>query len=649
MSQNEIQMENIPSNVVESLAQPSWKEKWQYAFDNYMSKGTPALIMGLAVISMLLIVGVSLFVWVTRTAPEEIDLPQLIWMSMMRTFDAGTMGGDTGSGLFLLSMLFVTMAGIFVISTLIGILSSGLDTKLAELRRGRSKVIERGHTVILGWNEQIFSILSELAIANQNVAKPCVVVLGNRDKTEMEEEIHERMSNLKHLRIVCRSGDALELVDLEMVNLNLAKSIIILSQQTEDADAGVIKTVLSIVRAPTRKAAPYHIIAQLLSEKNLEVARLVGGDEVEFILVGEIIARIMAQTCRQSGLSTVYTELMDFGGDEIYFKQEPDLVGSTYAHALLAYEDSTIIGLCHPASTPKLNPPMDMRIEQGTSIIAISADDDTIVLSSIMEKKIDMACIKQAQPMSLEAEHVLILGWNWRAPAIIKELDHYVTYGSKITVVANYPQEEGEEMLQLCTPFVRVKVNYQQGDITDRTTLDALPFERIGYVVLLAYADIYKAQQADSITLITLLQLRDIEDRYGYSFSIVSEMIDARNQRLAAVTHADDFVVSSLLVSLLISQIAEEKRLGAVFSDLFGNEGSEIYLKPVENYVQVDVALNFYTVIEAARQQGHTAIGYRVLAHAHHVQQAYGVVINPPKSKEIIFAAHDQIIVLAEE
>ena len=36
--------------------------------------------------------------------------------------------------------------------------------------------------------------------------------------------------------------------------------------------------------------------------------------------------------------------LMNFGGDEIYFKQEPNLSGKTYGEALLAFETSTLMG-----------------------------------------------------------------------------------------------------------------------------------------------------------------------------------------------------------------------------------------------------------------------------------------------------------------
>ena len=79
----------------------------------------------------------------------------------MRTLDSGTMGGDAGWG-FRLVMLLVTLGGIFVVSALIGVLSTGLEGKLDELRKGRSRVLEKDHTIILNWSPSIFDIISEL-------------------------------------------------------------------------------------------------------------------------------------------------------------------------------------------------------------------------------------------------------------------------------------------------------------------------------------------------------------------------------------------------------------------------------------------------------------------------------------------------------
>jgi hypothetical protein len=59
-----------------------------------------------------------------------------------------------------------------------------------------------------------------------------------------------------------------------------------------------------------------------------------------------LISKITAQTCRQSGLSVVYTELLQFDGDEIYFNEEKSLAGKTYKDALCSHTTlHAIIGL----------------------------------------------------------------------------------------------------------------------------------------------------------------------------------------------------------------------------------------------------------------------------------------------------------------
>ena len=58
--------------------------------------------------------------------------------------------------------------------------------------------------------------------------------------------------------------------------------------------------------------------------------------------------------------------------------------------------------------------------------------------------------------------------------------------------------------------------------------------------------------------------------------------------------------------------------------------------------------MNFYTVAEAARRRGQTAIGYRIAAQAGDAAQTYGVYTNPRKSEMVTFAPQDKVIVIAE-
>ena len=165
----------------------------------------------------------------------------------------------------------------------------------------------------------------------------------------------------------------------------------------------------------------------------------------------------------------------------------------------------------------------------------------------------------------------------------------------------------------------------------------------------MAYSDLLDHQRADGKTLVTLLHLRDIAAKTGRPFSIVSEMLDLRNRNLATVTRSDDFIVSDRLVSLTITQLAENPGLKPVLDDLFDVEGSEVYLKPATDYISMDGPTDFYTVVEAARRRGQVALGYRQLRRANDSRANYGVVLNPDKANAVEFGEDDQIIVLAEE
>lgn len=624
----------------------NWQARVRYRFDNVFAKGTGALIALLAAASLVIIFVVALIVKVFNLAPDDIPLPKLIWMGLMRTLDSGTMGGDEGGWPFLFAMLTVTIGGIFVVSTLIGVLSAGIEERLDALRRGRSRVVESGHTVILGWSPAIITLVSELVEANASQRDACIVIMGDKDTVEMQAAIADKIDDLRTTRVVCRNGNAIEATDLQLVSLQTAKSIIVLRPDGEDPDSQVIKVLLAITKSPTRRPEPYHIVAEIYNPENFDVAKMVGGDEVELIAVGDLVARIMAQTCRQSGLSIVYTELLDFGGDEIYFKAEPALVGATIADALHTFQSAAVIGIRTNAGVSKLNPPLDTVIGGDDQLIFVAADDSNIQYYGRDRLVVDESLIKTGTVTVVAPEHTLILGWNWRTSAVIRELDNYVTAGSQITVVASEISSEAAEIAGAMT-LQNQLLHFVTADTTKRKVLEGLDLAAYRHIIVMSYADVLETQLADARTLVTLLHLRDMADRNGHRFSIVSEMLDVRNRNLAEITQADDFIVSDRMISLMMAQVATNKALNTVFADLFDADGAEVYLKPIGDYVQTGVALDFYTVIESASRRSETAIGYRLDVNNNMPELQYGVVINPNKADSITFDAKDMIIVLA--
>lgn len=630
---------------------PTLRQRLRYRFDNLMSHGTPAMISVLFILSLAVITVAGTILAFTRFSQDDngpLSIGEAIWESLMRTLDPGTMGGDTGIG-FRAVMLFVTLGGIFIVSALIGVLNNAIQDRMELLRKGRSVVLENNHTVILGWSLQIFTILSELMIANENKRNARIVILAEMDKIEMEQEIRDRVKVIGSTRIICRSGDSIDVNDLEIVNPQASKSIIILSPDHDnDPDTSIIKTVLAITNNPNRRAEPYHIVTQLRDETNLNLLKMVGErDNVQAVLSGDLIARVVAQTSRQSGLSIVYTELMNFGGDEIYLQHEPSLIGKTYGESLSLFDDSSLIGLKKGDRKILVSPPVDTLIEKDDRIIALSEDDDTIHLSNLKLIPINEQALRSSHnPVKPKTEKCLIVGWNRSGATIVRELDNYVPKGSLLTIFSDTYAVD-KQLKRQGVKLQNQKLTVVEGDTTDRELLNKLGVEEYDHVIVLANSGL-DHREADAKTLVTLLHLRHMAGQDATPFSIVSEMLDIRNRELAEVTQVDDFIVSDHLISLMLSQLSENADLFDVFNNIFDPEGVEIYLKPISDYVETETAVNFYTVVEAARRRGETAIGYRLDAEAKDASKSYGVHTNPVKSKTVTFSEHDKVIVIAE-
>lgn len=623
------------------MKKTSFGEKFRYWFDGIMAKGTIALIGLLFVITIVFIAIVSGIVAIFDIRPageKTYGFAEAMWGSLMRTLDSGTMGGDTGTG-FRIAMLIITIGGVIVVASLIGVISGAFDSKVEELRKGKSRVLETEHTLILGWSSKVFPIISELVIANESRKNPRIVVLADMDKVEMDDQIRAQLGSTGKTKIICRSGDPMNLADLELASPHSARSVIVLSpEDSDDPDSVVIKTTLALTNNPRRKDDKFHIVGEIQDANNLEAARLVGKDEAHWVLAGDLISRITVQSTRQSGLSVVYSELLDFDGDEVYFTTQPALTGKTYFETQSAFADAAVMGIVK-GGVVHINPAADTVIADGDRLIVIAEDDDKISLGAAGTANVD--AIASFTELQAEPEQTLVLGYNLGVHAMIRELAEYVAPGSSLTVVADMDAPHFESTVDFPVEFLRA-------DTTSRAILEGLDPASFEHIIVLPYKETLEPQRADAKTLITLLHLREIGDRSGVDLNVVSEMLDDRNRELAEVTRADDFIVSDKLISLMLSQVSENKQLTDVFDTLFSSEGSEIYLRPAELYIKPGESVDFYTVLEAARRRGETAIGYRINEFAHSSDRGYGVSVNPVKSETITFTPGDKVVVLAE-
>lgn len=627
-----------------------FNERFRYWVDNIISKGTPALIIGLGIVFFAVAFITGVFVYIAHIAEADgpaMDFSESFWQSLMHVIDQGTVTGESGWA-YRIIMFPVSIAGILLVSTLVSILNAGFQVKLDEMKKGKSIILEENQTVILGWSSKIFPIVSELILANLNQSKSCVVILADMDKTEMEDEIKTKVGNTGKTKVICRSGNPIDVDDLKIANLNYAKSIIIVAPEEPKADTYVIKTIMAIVNSPNRKKEPFNIIAEINDDINRDIAKLVGKDEVTILVGNEVISKITVQSSRQSGLSIVYSNLLGYADNEIYIQPVKNIDGHTFEELLYGFEDICVIGIRFADGRVEINPPLTTKLTKDDYLVVIAEDDVDLEYHRKERMIEDLPEVPVKKDIGFEMHKTLILGWNNNARIVVKELDNYVRPGSEILVMA-----EGsgltERILNLSTELKNQKIKYKNADINDRNELNKLDLKHYNHIIIMSYSDNYPLQEADAITLITLMNIRDMLAKVNHKVSLVTEMLDLKNRALADLTKADDFIISDRMISLILAQLSENKELSIVFDDLFDAEGNEIYIKPYTNYMPPNTTTDFYSVIKATTKRNEIAFGYIKAEYSDNPDKNYGVVLNPNKSDKIKFYDGDKIIMIAEE
>ena len=622
------------------------RDRLRYRFDATLSRGTIGVIawLGALTVVVVLIAGIAVWLLGIRTGGEErTGFIEGIWLNLMRAIDAGALGGDSGWTWRLIALV-VTLAGIFVLSILIGIISSGIESRLEELRKGRTLVVEQGHTLILGWSPKLHQILTELEVANANQRNPCVVVLADRDKVAMEDEVRARAGDGRRTRVICRSGSTSDAADLALVRPEHAKSILVLLDEAS-GDPGVVKTVLALLSIDP-DLERLRVTAEFEGQTSATAIDRATRGRMGIVVSSDVIARVTAQVCRQSGLSLVFQELLDFDGDEIYFQDEPGLLGAAFGDALTAYEHSAVIGVRDAGGVVTLSPSLDRVFGEGDQVIAISADDDTVRLSGPVAR-VTTAGVASEPAIVPVQEQTLLIGWNGLGPTILGELDRYVSPGSGVRLLV--------DPTQLAEPVELPALGNAAVDVIEMDTVDGAQLaaqvnrERYDQVIILCYRTGDTAMD-DARALLTLLQVRQATQEEGPNASVrlITELLDVRDVELARVANPDDFVVSERLTSLMLAQLSENNELRGVFTDLFDAEGVELVLVPAERYALTGMELAFGDVVAAARERGHVAVGVRIVSVAVEGGLAGGgVLVNPPKARRFAFGEGDQVLVLA--
>ena len=604
--------------------------KLKYHFDNLVSKGAGPL-MGLLSIGTLIFVfinGTIAFYVRTDGAPYI----ETLWYTFNHVVDPGYLFGEGGESVpFLILMTIATFWGVLVYSLIISFVATSLRTKIELLQSGRSQVYAKNHIVILDYNDTVPIMIQELNVAYDDSKRNVVVILSNQDAFAIHQHIRSLVPKKKSLKLLVRKGNIHLKKDLEKMHVDDAKAVIVASL----SDVSTIKTLLALKQTQIFSPhTPGHVVCVIRDYKNVTTAKDLGQNNIEVVYVAELKSRVLARSSLHPGLSSIYKNIFSFVGEEILFLDDEQFIGKTMKDLILTLNHTAAIGMVKQG-TAQINLPSDTIFEKGDQLISIAQSAKGYQF--LKEALKSYANVFNQAPYVHTGRKILTIGFNKSTPYVIKDMEKNA--GDDSSLVMLVPTESAKDKLLSKHPESTFKdFRVQVGITFSRQVLEELNLTEFDTIAIFANQDITE-EDADAESLMTLLHIHNLLDDKKKKPSVVIEIEEAQNTEALAYVNVDDFLVSHILISKIMTQIAETRFAHQVIQELVSDTGPEFYLRRANSYIKSKENLPLMAYKEAALAKNQVMVGYKLEQHP--------VILNPDFTETIPFGPKDRIVIVS--
>ena len=318
----------------------SLRERFRYWFDNRMTGGSLGFIRILIAASLLLAVFMAALIILLGFGGEG-ETASVFWDSIATVINAWMPSYEDGSLGYLILMSLTAIAGLLFTSVFIGIITSAIEEKIDNLKRGNSQVIERDHIVVLGFSPGEYTLLSQLILAA--AGKPaCVVLAEDMDRADMEDDLHENLELPENFRIVCRTVDITDPASLEKCSVETCRTVIV----SPADDMKTIKAILAVSALLEDKGAPEISVNAIISKNEHRFPPSIAEtNNISTLQTSSILAKMIAHSCTQTGLSEAFREIFNFEGSEFYLIDLPGIGSLTFEDLSLRLDGASPAGI----------------------------------------------------------------------------------------------------------------------------------------------------------------------------------------------------------------------------------------------------------------------------------------------------------------
>jgi hypothetical protein len=634
-------------------------ERTRFALERLVLRGLRyrLLLAASIVVAVALVAGVLVAL---LDAGSE-DLSESVWWAFLRLTDPGYLGDDEGIARRSISTVVTVLGYLLFLGLLIAILTQWLNQLISKLESGVTPVALSDHVIVLGWSHRTVTIVGELLgtrarverfLARHGARELRIVIMAETVNGELARELRERLGTLwSERQVLLRSGTPLRVDHLERVAFRDAAVLILPGadfgeRRPETIDAQTVRTLLAVSKhAREPGGATPLAVAELYDGRRALVAREAYAGDSEILATDEIVSRLISESVRQRGLCSVFTELLTLNvGSALYVRHIAGLAGARFGEIRGAFPKAIVLGMARSGGGwPALNPDPETVLGDDDLLVFVARSFDDCVPGKRSHRSAQVS-IPAARRSPPESRRILVLGWSRKVPALLENFGHYGEDAFEIDVVSSAPLEERESaMVRHGSGAPSGRVRQIVAGFTAPGVLERLEPRRYDNIVLLASERLDAEEQADATTVFACRMLRGLLSEEGPRPDLFVELMDEENQFLFQGEHVD-VIVSPLLVSYLLSQVALRRELAAVFAELSRPRGPHIALELAQEYLATSQPVRFEDLQRVAAARGEIAIGLRRAG-----SPDGGLALNPDREKTWTLGSDDEMVVLRSD
>ncbi|MFC1580340.1 ion channel DMI1 [Thermodesulfobacteriota bacterium] len=577
-------------------------------------------------------------------------IDQAVWWAFLRLSDPGYLGDDKGLLLGTVSTIVTVLGYVLFMGAMIAILSQWLQSTMRNLQSGLTPISQKNHVLILGWTNRTPTIVNELVLSEGRLrrflrrigaSKLRIVILAEEVSPELVQELREELGpHWSEKQVIFRSGTPLRMEHLKRVDFMNASVIILPGADfsedgSEVLDTRTIKSLLSISNYENPVGDNHFppVVAEMFDARKLPIARSAYKGEIALISSDTVISSLIAQNVRHRGLSYIYSELLTHGeGNAIYIRDFPQFDGENIHSLSRAFSGAIVLGVLRKQEgkiIPILNPPEGFSIELEDLLVLMARTYKEAEPLPTFERVSVSRSLPNKDHGNEGERRLLIMGWNNKIPALLKEFDSYESERFHIDILSLIPIAEREAYLsRFDLPLKNVELRHLHGDYTALHELQKVNPGSYSNILLVCNGWLESNEESDARTILGYLLLRQILIQSSSKSDILVELMDPENEKLFQ-KRTGEVMISPLILSHIVAHVSLRRELNVVFEELFTVGGAEIYFRPPSDYHVEGDTLTFDEISIKVLAQGDIALG--LLKRNNQGSMKERMFLNPPK------------------